>query len=283
MWYIARMTGGLASSHPRAALTTGVRSLRLWRMGFARFLLAGVLALVAHSAAAQPLTVFAAASLKNALDEAAGAWNGPRVRASYAASSALARQLERGAPADLFFSADTLWMDWAEARRLVRAETRRDLLGNSLVLIAPAGTGTTVALRPGMDLAGALGDGRLAIADADAVPAGRYGKAALQSLGLWDQVRDRLARAENVRAALAFVARGEAPLGIVYVSDAVADPAVEVAAAVPASLHPPIVYPVAVTAASRRPEAASFIDFLASAKARPIFQRHGFTVLDAPS
>lgn len=283
MWYLAPVTQRLAVRRSRAALTISVRSRRLWRMGLARFLLAGVLAFVAHSVAAQPLTIFAAASLKNALDEAAEAWNGPRIRASYAASSALARQLERGAPADLFLSADTLWMEWAEARRLVRAETRRDLLGNSLVLIAPAGAKPTLALRPGMDLAGALGDGRLAIADPDAVPAGRYAKAALQSLGVWNEVRDRLARAENVRAALAFVARGEAPLGIVYASDAVADSTVEIAAAFPGSLHPPIVYPVAVTTASRRPEAASFVDFLASERARAIFERHGFTVLDTPS
>jgi molybdate transport system substrate-binding protein len=255
-------------------------------MRLARLLLAGLLVLWAAPAPAQtqPLLVFAAASLKNALDEAARAWPGPaRVRASYAASSALARQLEQGAPADLFLSADTDWMDWAAARRLVRVSTRIDLLGNELVLIAPGEGGPPIELRRGMDFAGALGGGRLAIADPDVVPAGRYGKAALEALGVWDQVRGRLARAENVRAALAFVARGEARLGIVYASDAVAEPSVRVAATFASALHPPIIYPAAVTTATSNPEAARFLAFLASATARPIFERYGFTVLNPPS
>jgi molybdate transport system substrate-binding protein len=201
------------------------------------------------------------------------------VRISYAASSALARQLEQGAPADLYLSADIDWMAWSAARHLVRAETRIDLLGNRLVLIAPARDARTMALRRGMDLAGALGGGRLALADPAAVPAGKYGKAALAALGVWDSVKDRLARAENVRAALAFVARGEAPLGIVYASDAAVEPGVRVVATFGAGLHPPIVYPAAVTAASTNPAAARFLAFLASEPARPIFERYGFTVL----
>jgi molybdate transport system substrate-binding protein len=251
-------------------------------MRLSRLLVAGLVALWATQALAQPqpLLVFAAASLKNALDEAAASWAGSvGVRTSYAASSALARQLEQGAPADLFISADTDWMDWVAARHLIRADTRLDLLGNRLVLIAPAASGKPLALRNGMDLAGALGGGRLAIADPDVVPAGKYGKAALEALGVWDQVRQHLARAENVRAALAFVARGEAPLGIVYASDAVAEPGVKVAAAFASDQHPPIVYPVAVTAISKNPEAGRFLAFLASDVARPIFEKYGFTVL----
>jgi molybdate transport system substrate-binding protein len=250
-------------------------------MRLRRHLLAGLLALATGAACAEPLpvTVLAAASLKNALDAAAASWPAARVRAAYGASSALARQLEQGAPADLFLSADVEWMEWAATRKLVRPETRVDLLGNRLVLIAPASAARPIELHRGMDLAGALGGRRLALADPGMVPAGKYARAALESLGLWDQAKERLARAENVRAALAFVARGEAPLGIVYASDALADPSVAVVARIAPELHPPIIYPAAVAAASTNPGAGRFLAFLASPAARPIFERHGFAVL----
>jgi molybdate transport system substrate-binding protein len=232
------------------------------------------LALAAPAAAAD-LVVFAAASLKNALDEAARQLPGEeRVRISYAASSALARQLEQGAPADLFIAADTDWMDWAAERGLVRPRTRVALAGNRLVLIAPAGAARPLALPDGF--AAALGAGRLAIADPAAVPAGRYGKAALQSLGLWETARTRLAPAENVRAALAFVARGEAPLGLVYATDAHAEPSVAVVARIDPGLHEPIVYPGAVAAESTHPGAEALLAWLAGPAAQAIFARHGF-------
>jgi molybdate transport system substrate-binding protein len=230
-----------------------------------------------------PLTVFAAASLKNALDEAVaihGQRTGTRVTVSYAASSALARQIEAGAPADLFISADLDWMDYLQTRQLIRPATRVNLLGNRLVLVAPSDSRTSLAVERGMPLARALGDGRLAVADPDAVPAGRYAKAALESLGVWSTVTAKLARAENVRAALAFVARGECPLGIVYATDAAAEPKVRIVGAFPAGTHPPIVYPAAITATAKSAGAASLLQFLGSAAAKPVFEKHGFTVLE---
>lgn len=227
--------------------------------------------------------VFAAASLKEALDEVGALWRqetGRTATVSYAASSALARQIEAGAPADLFVSADADWMGYLAERSLVREGTRTDLLGNSLVLVAPAGSDADLAIAPGFPLAEALGpDGRLAMANTSAVPAGKYGKAALDSLGVWQSVEDRVAQAENVRAALALVARGEAPFGIVYGTDAAAEPAVEIVGTFPADSHPPIVYPAAVLADAGSPDAAAFLAFLTSPAARRIFEKRGFTVL----
>jgi molybdate transport system substrate-binding protein len=231
-------------------------------------------------AQARPVVVFAAASLKDALDEIAAGWrrSGNAVAISYAASSALARQIGAGAPADIFISADAEWMDWAVARNLVQADTRRDLAGNRLVLVAPADSKATVEIAPGFDLAGALGSGRLAMADAGAVPAGRYARATLTALGAWSSVEARVAQAENVRAALLLVARGEAPLGIVYASDAVAERRVRTVAMFPPHTHPPIVYPAAATATAS-PAAARFMVALQTAEARAVLQRWGFTPL----
>jgi molybdate transport system substrate-binding protein len=237
----------------------------------------------ARPAAADDIVVFAAASLKNALDDAVALYQpraADKIKVSYAASSALAKQLESGAPADLFISADRDWMDYAQRHDLIKAETRRDLLGNRLVLVAPVTSGLTVAITPNFPLARLLGDGRLSVADPDGVPAGKYAKAALEKLGVWASVESRLARAENVRAALFFVSRGEAPLGIVYASDAVADKAVKVVATFPPDTHPPIVYPIALTAGSKSEAAATFLGFLESPAARPFFERQGFIVLE---
>lgn len=249
-----------------------------------RLALAASLALAPAAAFAQnaDVTVFAAASLKNVLDSIAGAYQretGQRVAISYAASSALAKQIEQGAPADVFLSADLDWMDHLAARDLIRPDTRRNLVGNRIVLVAPADAAKPVDLKPGA-LAAALGGGRLAMAAVATVPAGKYGKAALESLGLWGEVSGRVAEAENVRAALTFVARGEAPLGIVYETDAKAEPKVAVVGRFPETSHPPIVYPVALTAAARSPAAARFLETLRTPEARAAFAREGFTPLD---
>jgi len=229
------------------------------------------------------VVVFAAASLKNALDEIAATWakdsGKPAPRISYAASSALARQMEQGAPADLFLSADLDWMDYAVAKNLIKADTRFNLLGNKIVLIAPKDSRTTTLAITGGDLAKALAGGKLSMANVDAVPAGKYGKAALEKLGAWAAVKDSIAQAENVRAALLLVARGEAPLGIVYSTDAAAEPGVKVVATFPEHSHPPIIYPAAITKDSKNAAAKAFLDFLRSAKARTVFEKQGFTVL----
>lgn len=229
------------------------------------------------------VVVFAAASLKNALDEIAATWakdsGKPAPRISYAASSALARQMEQGAPADLFISADLDWMDYAAGKNLIKADTRFNLLGNRIVLIAPKDSRTTTLAITGSDLAQALAGGKLSMANVDAVPAGKYGKAALEKLGAWPAVKDSIAQAENVRAALLLVARGEAPLGIVYSTDAAAEPGVRIVATFPADSHPPITYPAALTRESKNADAKSFLDFLRSAKARTVFEKQGFTVL----
>ncbi|MEI7443499.1 MAG: molybdate ABC transporter substrate-binding protein [Burkholderiales bacterium] len=243
-------------------------------------LLAALCLAVAVPAKADPM-VFAAASLKEALDAAADAWakrSGRRPVISYAASSALARQIEQGAPADVFVSADEDWMDWAEKRSLLRPGTRVRLLSNRLVLVAPAaGPMPALKLAPGVALAAALGsDGRLAVGDVATVPAGRYAKAALASLGVWPTVSGRLAQTENVRAALTLVARGEAPLGIVYATDARAEPRVRVVDTFAEASHPPIVYPVAVLAGARSSQAQPFVDFLRSPEGRAVFAAHGF-------
>jgi molybdate transport system substrate-binding protein len=249
---------------------------------FAAVLAVGVLVALAPAARGDDVLVFAAASLKNALDDAAGEFQrhtGDGVKISYAASSALAKQIENDAPADLFISADLDWMNYLEQRNLIKTETRANLLGNKLVLIAPANATASVDIKPGFSLLPALGGGRLAMADPDAVPAGKYGKAALQKLGAWDAVAPQIARAEDVRAALRFVARGEAPLGIVYQTDAAAEPGVKIIGYFPADSYPPIIYPAALTAHSQNPGAKALLDFLRSAAARPYFEKQGFTVL----
>jgi len=245
--------------------------------------LAALTAPAAPAAAADAaVVVFAAASLKNALDDAVaiyGERTAKRVVVSYAATSTLARQIEQAAPADLFFPADVVWMDYLQERGLIRSGSRHTLLGNRLVLIAPRDSGISIDIAPGMDLASGLGtDGHLAMANTDSVPAGRYGKAALASLGAWKSVADRVVHADSVRAALAFVARGEAPLGVVYATDAAAEPKVRVLGAFPGDSHPPILYSVAIAAASRNPDAGAFLDFLLSDDALAAFTRHGFAL-----
>jgi molybdate transport system substrate-binding protein len=253
-----------------------------WLRDFAVVLGLVVPVAFAPAARADEVLVFAAASLKNALDDAAGAFqhqSGDSVKISYAASSALAKQIENDAPADLFISADLDWMNYLQQRNLIRSETRANLVGNRLVLIAPADATAAIDIKPGFALLPALGGGRLAMADPDAVPAGKYGKAALQKLMAWDAVEAHIARAEDVRAALRFVARGEAPLGIVYQTDAAAEPGVKIVGYFPAESYPPIIYPVAVTAHSQKRAARTLLDFLRSPAARPYFEKQGFTVL----
>lgn len=257
--------------------------------------LAALLACAPAAAAAAPpapsdgrsgapgLLVFAAASLGDVLEEVDAAFTaktGVPVKASYAASPVLARQVEAGAHADVFISADRDWMDYLEQRRLIEPGTRRELLGNTLVLIAPADSPVRLTIARDFGLASALGRGRLAIADPGSVPAGRYAQAALTWCGVWDSVEARLAPAENVRAALAFVARGETPLGIVYGTDARAEPRVRVVDTFPADSHLPIAYPVALVV-NAAPEARRYEAFLGGEAARAIFVRRGFVVLGA--
>jgi len=256
------------------------------RRNFATGLLASALALAAllpmPVGAAEKVTVFAAASLKNALDEVSAAWKasaGKETTNSYAASSALAKQIESGAPADVFISADLDWMNYLAERNLVAAGSEVQLLGNELVLVAPAGSTATATIAPGFDLAGLLAGGRLAVGDVKSVPAGKYAKAALEKLGVWPSVENSLAQAENVRAALKLVAAGEAPAGIVYQTDAREDDKVKVLATFPADTHPPIIYPAALMAASKNADAAAFVAFLRTPAALDIFRAHGFTIL----
>jgi len=228
------------------------------------------------------VTVFAAASLKTALDRIAAAWTVDTAKdaaISYAASPALARQIEQGAPADVFISADLDWMSYLIDRKLVAPGGAIRLLGNALVLIAPADSSIKTAIAKDFPLATLLGDGRLAMGDVKAVPAGKYGKASLESLGVWSAVEHKVAQAENVRATLKLVATGEAALGIVYKTDAIAEPAVKIIGTFPADSHPAIIYPVAVTADSQNPDATAFVSYLQSAKAQAIFKDHGFAVL----
>ncbi|HMR29968.1 MAG TPA: molybdate ABC transporter substrate-binding protein [Geminicoccaceae bacterium] len=253
--------------------------LGLVRRGFLALVLGVGLAATAQAADTQ---VFAAASLKNALDNIIAQYKaetGKVVSASYAASSALARQIEQGAPADIFMSADLDWMDYLQQRNLIEPDTRVNLLGNRLVLIAPADSNAQIEIGKGFELAKLLGDGRLAVGETSSVPAGRYAKAALESLGAWASVESKLAPAENVRAAMALVARGEAPLGIVYETDAAADKSVKVVGFFPQDSHPPIVYPVALTAASTNPDAPAFLAYVRSARAAPLFKEQGFTLI----
>lgn len=256
----------------------------LRRRFFAFMLVAGLAlpqAAQAQQTGAQDLLIFAAASLKNALEEIHGAEN-VAAKVSFAASSALAKQIEAGAPADIFISADIPWMDYLDERKLVRPGTRSSLLGNKLSLVAAADSKLAIDLKPGADLAALLGkDGRLAVGQVESVPAGKYAKAALTELKLWPSVESRLAQADSVRAALALVARGETPLGIVYRTDAAADAKVKVIADFPENTHPPIIYPAAALAASKHPGAEAYLAKLRSAKATAIFVKHGFTVLPA--
>jgi molybdate transport system substrate-binding protein len=248
-----------------------------------RALLALAAAALAAPARAQPtdsLLVFAAASLTEAMHDAAKLWEArgePRIRFNFAASSTLARQLDQGAQANLFASADQQWMDWAQSRALIAADTRRTLLANRLVLIAPANSTASPAIAPGMDLSALLGPGgRLAVGDPASVPAGIYARQALTKLGIWPAIEPRLARAENVRAALLLVERGEAPLGIVYATDAAVARGVRVAAIFPAELTAPIAYPFAVTRAGDTPAARRLMAFLATPPALEAFTRRGF-------
>jgi molybdate transport system substrate-binding protein len=245
--------------------------------------LAAYLAAAPVLAAAEEVTVFAAASMTNALAEIETGFEaatGHDLVVSLAGSSALARQIQQGAPADIFISASTDWMDRIEADGLIEPGARFDLLGNAIVLVAFGTEAAPVDLGPGTDLAGLLGEGRLAMALVDSVPAGIYGKAALESLGLWDDVEGQVAQAENVRAALAFVATGEAPYGIVYATDAAAEEAVTIVATFPPETHPPIVYPVADLASRDTPAEAAFLDYLRGSEARAVFERQGFTMLE---
>jgi molybdate transport system substrate-binding protein len=232
------------------------------------------------------LTVFAAASMKNALDDVDAAYTrktGVKLAVSYAASSALMKQIEQGAPADVFASADLDWMDYGSQKKVIRDDTRVNLLGNKIVLIAPKDSKlANVTIGPGFDLAKLAGDGRVTTGDVKAVPVGKYAKAALEKLGAWAAAEPKMALAENVRAALTLVARGEAPLGIVYETDAKVEPGVRIIGYFPADSHPAIVYPVAATT-SAKPEANDYLAFLRSQTAKSIFEKYGFTFLIKPT
>lgn len=227
------------------------------------------------------IVVFAAASLTNVLQEVGDAFTKDSsipVKFSFAASSALARQIENGAPADVFFSADIDWMDYLQERNLIQRETRHDVLGNRLVLIAPADSAIKLKIAPGFKLAAALGTGRLATGDPDAVPAGRYMIAALMKLGAWNDVSDHIIRADSVRSAMMFVDRGEAPLGVVYATDALIDKKVRVVDVFPDDSHAPIVYPIALTKAAKA-GAAEFVAYVRGPAGNIAFKTYGFTPL----
>jgi len=258
---------------------------RLARFVAAAAVLCG-LALSPALAQDKGLVVFAAASMKNALDDVDAAFTaktGVKVVASYAASSTLAKQIEQGAPADIFLSADTDWMDYATARKDINEPTRINLLGNSIVLIAPKDSKIgNVTIAPGFDLAKLAGDGRIATGDVKSVPVGKYAQAALQKLGAWQAAEPKFAMAESVRAALTLVARGEAALGIVYSTDARVEPGVRIVGTFPADSHPAIIYPVAATATAKT-EASDYLAFLRSAAAKAILEKYGFTYLIRPT
>lgn len=256
--------------------------LALMRWLFAGLVLATGLILSADRARAQEsLTVFAAASLKTALDEIATGYqeSGGSLSLSYGGSSTLARQIQFGARADVFLSANSAWMDVLQQDGLIDPGSRIDLLSNRLVLISEASADPQLSIAPGFDLAGALRSGRLAMALVDAVPAGLYGRAALQTLGVWHTVQTQVAQADNVRAALMLVARGEAPLGIVYATDAQSDPRVRVVDLFPPESHPQIRYPAAVVTGATEPAAQHFLDYLSGPEAREVFLAHGFGVI----
>ncbi len=226
--------------------------------------------------------VFAAASLRESLTRIAAdfeASDGVQVTVSFAASSALAKQIEAGAPADLFFSADTDWMDYLSEKKLIQTDSRKNLLGNTLVLIAPVSKAKPIAIVAGFPIETYLNGGKLSMAATASVPAGKYGRDALTSLGVWGKVSSQVVEADNVRGALAFVARDEAPLGIVYGTDAIADTKVKVVGTFPANTHDPIVYPVALTAHSKNEAAGRFLTYLSSPQAVAVFEKHGFVIL----
>jgi molybdate transport system substrate-binding protein len=255
---------------------------------FVNLVILGILGIVTDPQpviAQEQITVFAAASLKNALDDTNVAFTkstGIKVVASYEASSALAKQIEQGAPADIFISADLRWMDYAAEHKLIKPDTRMSLLGNKLVLIAPKDSKLDhVAIGDGFDIAKLAGDGRIAVADVKAVPAGLYAKAALEKLGAWSAAEPKLAMAANVRATLAFVSRGETPVGIVYETDARIEPKVKIIGVFPDDSYPPVTYPVAATA-NGKTAAARYLRFLATPAAKVIFERYGFGFLIKP-
>ncbi len=247
-----------------------------------RALLAILLLLLPAIAQAQPLTMFAAASLTDAMNDVAKLWEADGqapVRFSFGASSTLARQMEQGAPGNLFASADTQWMDYAQQRNLILPETRRDLLGNRLVLVMPRATAHPVTIAEGFDLGAILGtNGRLAVGDPSNVPAGLYARQALTRLGVWNAVQVRLAPAENVRSALLLVERGEAPAGIVYATDVAVSPNLAIAGVFPESSHDPIVYPFAITRSGDTPQARAFLTFLSTPASEAAFQKRGFSI-----
>lgn len=257
-----------------------LRGLTVAAMMALSLLLAGSFGLL--WAASDTVTVFAAASTTNALTEIGAVFserNEERFLPSFASSSTLAKQIENGAPADIFVSANKKWMDYLEEKGMIEKGTRFDLLSNRIVLIVPADSSVKdVPIGPGFDLPAFIGEGHLAMGDPDHVPAGIYGKQALESLGVWTSVESRVAGAKDVRAALALVERGEAPVGLVYATDAAISKKVRVVGTFPESSHPPMVYPVAVVAGKRSPAADRFMTLLKSPKARAIFEKYGFTV-----
>jgi molybdate transport system substrate-binding protein len=262
-------------------MTVSRRKWVAWTLGLAAAALLAWWPQPSARAQGGDVLVFAAASLKNALDAVNRQWQqetGRKATISYAASSAHAKQMEQGAPAQIFISADLDWMDYVEKKNLIKPETRSNLLGNRIVLIAPKDKANAIDIKPGFDLAKVLGAGRLAMASVDAVPAGKYGKVALEKLGVWTSVSDRLAQAENVRAALLLVSRGEAPAGIVYQTDAASDKGVTIIGTFPEDTHPPIIYPIALST-NAGPDAAAFLTYIRSGKAKPVFEAQGFAVV----
>jgi molybdate transport system substrate-binding protein len=266
---------------PRLLIATALAFAPLFPVAYARDAKAP-----AAAAQTKTVTAFAAASMKNALDEADAAYTaktGVKIVASYAASSVLAKQLEQAAPADVFVSADTAWMDYAIQKKAINEATRVNLLGNKIVLIAPKDSKIDkVDIKQGFDLAKLAGDGKIATGDVTSVPVGKYAKAALEKLGSWEAAQPKFAMAENVRAALTLVSRGEAVLGIVYETDAKVDPGVKIVGAFPESSHPPIIYPVAATATANA-DTAAYLAFLRSSTAKAIFEKYGFTFLIKPT
>jgi molybdate transport system substrate-binding protein len=272
----------------RIALSEQARSVIMHRLAglFAAFMILCGSVLSPVLAEDNSLVVFAAASMKNALDDIDAAYTaktGVKVQASYAASSVLAKQIEQGAPADIFVSADTDWMDYAISKKNINEPTRVNLLGNSIVLIAPKDSEiNNVTIGPGFDLAKLAGSGKIATGDVKAVPVGKYAKAALEKLGAWQAAEPKFAMADSVRAALTLVARSEAALGIVYSTDAKVEPGVKIVGTFPADSHPPIVYPVAATATAKA-EATDYLAFLKSSAAKTILEKYGFTYLIRPT
>jgi molybdate transport system substrate-binding protein len=243
--------------------------------------LSTAIAFASSAAIAATVTVFAAASLKEAMDEQARqfeAKTGDKVVVSYAGSNVLAKQIEAGAPADVFISADLDWMDYVEQHKLLTPDTRFNLLRNVLVLIAPASSTSTLKIAPNFGLAAVLGSDKLAMANPDSVPAGKYGKSALETLGVWSAVESHIARADNVRAALALVSRQEAPFGIVYKTDALADKGVKIVDTFPANSYPPVIYPAAMVATSTGTAPKALLDYLRTAPAVAVWEKYGFEI-----